>query len=46
MFSLIIKEFKLRIKERKTYMLMFIMPMAFILLVGSASIIEEVWSCS
>lgn len=37
MFSLIIKEFKLRVKERRTYMLMFIMPMIFILLIGSVS---------
>lgn len=42
MFSLIIKEFKLRLKERRTYMLMFIMPIAFILLIGSASTVKNV----
>lgn len=35
MWSLIIKEFKLRLKEKKTYVLMIILPLLFIILMGS-----------
>jgi ABC-2 type transport system permease protein len=42
MWSLVIKEFKLRFKERKTYMFMLVMPIAFILLIGSAVNIKKV----
>lgn len=35
MWSLIIKEFKLRLKEKKTYVLMIILPLLFIVLMGS-----------
>lgn len=37
MWSLIKKEFKLRFKERKTYIFMFIMPIVIILLIGSTA---------
>ncbi len=35
MWSLITKEFKLRLKEKKTYFLMIILPILFIILMGS-----------
>ncbi|MDQ7095346.1 ABC transporter permease [Desulfosporosinus sp. PR] len=37
MWSLVRKEFKLRLKERKTYIFMFLMPIIIILLIGSTA---------